>query len=375
MRARQRVFCHIFIALAVAAFSPARAEQDKPPATAPPTSIVINLPALRLYLYRGDELLHDYAIAVGKPETPTPQGDFRLVCIVRDPTWYPKGKKPVPPGPDNPLGRWWLGLDIPGYGIHGCLDETSIGRAVSNGCIRLHNRDIEHLARQVRVGTRVRIVYWPFLLRTDLAGGLHWLWLGRDIYRRHPDLVEEALLYLERNAVMSWDAQAARSVLARAAPGGWTEVPRPIEVRRREVAIAAAYCWEGRIWFSREAAGRLPGGAALAAGGEEVDLEELAAAGGGSVDWRFDPGTMALTAYPARIRRGVRVWEDAVKRTAEGRIMVRKEAMAAALGLPLPAIAGHGEPGGERDGDWLPLDEVGTHRVYWDAEAWEVVVE
>ena len=181
--------------------------------TSPPAyAIVINLPAFRLYLYRDGELWHDYPVAIGKPITPTPVGEYSLVCKVHDPVWYPEGKKPVPPGPENPLGRWWLGLSVDGYGIHGCLDESSIGKAVSNGCLRLHNRDVAQLVECVGVGTPVRIVYELFALREEVETGRVWLWAGQDIYRYSG--ADAAERYLTETATLPWEREAARAVLA-----------------------------------------------------------------------------------------------------------------------------------------------------------------
>ena len=82
-----------------------------------------------------------------------------------NPTWYPptqdawaKGLKPVPPGPNNPLGTRWMGLSAPGVGIHGTDEPASIGYSASHGCIRMQVPDAEWLFERVRVGTIVFIV-------------------------------------------------------------------------------------------------------------------------------------------------------------------------------------------------------------------------
>ena len=74
----------------------------------------------------------------------------------RNPWWYPptydawaKGLKPVPPGPGNPLGTRWMGLDAPGVGIHGTDAPASIGYSASHGCIRMHVPDAEWLFEHV----------------------------------------------------------------------------------------------------------------------------------------------------------------------------------------------------------------------------------
>jgi hypothetical protein len=63
----------------------------------------------------------------------------------------------VPPGKSNPLGPRWIGLSRKGYGIHGASNPRSIGRAVSHGCIRMHNSDVKELFELVAVGDPVEL--------------------------------------------------------------------------------------------------------------------------------------------------------------------------------------------------------------------------
>jgi hypothetical protein len=126
---------------------------------APSYHIVINLPSRTLSLYAGEALVRRYPVAIGHPQTPSPLGHYRITVEVVDPTWYPKRKPPVPPGSRNPVGSRWLGLSAPNLGIHGTNAPASIGQAVSGGCIRMHNRDVEELSSLVDAGTPVDIVY------------------------------------------------------------------------------------------------------------------------------------------------------------------------------------------------------------------------
>jgi len=64
----------------------------------------------------------------------------------------------IPPGPENPVGNRWMGLSVAGYGIHGTNAPRSIGKAVSHGCIRMGQRDLDKLFAQVKVGDTVEIV-------------------------------------------------------------------------------------------------------------------------------------------------------------------------------------------------------------------------
>jgi lipoprotein-anchoring transpeptidase ErfK/SrfK len=127
--------------------------------------IVINRESNRLYLYNQTTLRRTFAVATGQAIYPTPRGLWHIVVMWKNPWWYPpvqddwaKGLKPVPPGPDNPLGTRWMGLDAPGVGIHGTDEPTSIGYSASHGCIRMQVPDAEWLFDHVEIGTTVYIV-------------------------------------------------------------------------------------------------------------------------------------------------------------------------------------------------------------------------
>ena len=119
--------------------------------------IVVSIPERTLVLFDGDQMIKMYPVAVGKPSTPSPQGEFQIINRVPNPTWYgPDG--PVAPGKDNPLGTRWMGLSFKGYGIHGTNAPASIGKAASHGCIRMRQRDLEELFELVDVGDAVELM-------------------------------------------------------------------------------------------------------------------------------------------------------------------------------------------------------------------------
>jgi lipoprotein-anchoring transpeptidase ErfK/SrfK len=126
--------------------------------------IVIRRGSNRLYLYRYDRLRRLFRVATGQSTYPTPLGRFTIKVMWRNPWWYPpnsrwaRGQKPIPPGPNNPLGTRWMGLSAPGVGIHGTPNPASIGYSVSHGCIRMYIPDAEWLFNNVEVGTTVFIV-------------------------------------------------------------------------------------------------------------------------------------------------------------------------------------------------------------------------
>ncbi len=126
--------------------------------------IVIRRGSNHLLLYRFDKLRRNFRVATGQSIYPTPLGRFQIQVKWRNPWWYPpnsrwaRGQKPIPPGPNNPLGTRWMGLSSPGVGIHGTPNPASIGYSVSHGCIRMYIADAEWLFNTVDIGTTVFIV-------------------------------------------------------------------------------------------------------------------------------------------------------------------------------------------------------------------------
>lgn len=108
-----------------------------------PYSISVSLTSKRLSLSRAGHVVKTYPVGIGKMLTQTPVGEF--VIVNRE------------PNPGGPYGVMWLSLSKLGYGIHGTNNPASIGKLVSKGCIRMHNKDVLELARQVPNGTRVTI--------------------------------------------------------------------------------------------------------------------------------------------------------------------------------------------------------------------------
>lgn len=119
--------------------------------------LVVNIPDRKIALVVDGKVVKVYDVAVGKPATPSPAGEFRVVCRVTHPAWYAKGRV-VEPGRKNPVGTRWIGLDRKGYGIHGTNAPRSIGKRTSHGCIRMRNRDVEELFDLVKVGDPVELV-------------------------------------------------------------------------------------------------------------------------------------------------------------------------------------------------------------------------
>jgi len=106
-------------------------------------SIILSLNKRQLYVSKDSQIIRTYPVGIGKTATPTPIGSYEIISKV--------------PNPGGVFGVMWLGLSIPGYGIHGTNNPQSIGRQVSKGCIRMLNKDVLELARIIPTGTSVTI--------------------------------------------------------------------------------------------------------------------------------------------------------------------------------------------------------------------------
>ncbi|MDD4334609.1 MAG: L,D-transpeptidase family protein [Desulfotomaculaceae bacterium] len=113
-------------------------------------SIIIDMDNLTLTLFNKGEFYKKYPVAMGKYETPTPVGNWKIISMYNNP-------------PDV-MGTRWMGLNIPygQYGIHGTNNPHSIGSFASHGCIRMFNNDAEEIYHMVTSGTPVIIIGTPF---------------------------------------------------------------------------------------------------------------------------------------------------------------------------------------------------------------------
>ena len=114
-------------------------------------------------------LLAHFPVSIARKVEKRPVGELRITVVVREPNYtfdpevYPESEEArqlgrkliIPPGPNNPVGRAWIGLNLPGYGIHGTPDPEKVGRTESHGCFRLANWDALVLTGLVSVGLPV----------------------------------------------------------------------------------------------------------------------------------------------------------------------------------------------------------------------------
>src|SRR2546428_6413824 len=154
---------------------------------------IIDIAVRTLDWFQKGGLRARFPIGVGRADWATPPGHYRIVGRRQDPVWRvppsiqaemrAQGEKvvrEVPPGPDNPLGKYWVQLSAPGYGLHGTNAPASIGKYASHGCMRLLPEHVELLYREARDGTPVDIVYQPVKLARDASGRV-WLAVHRDV--------------------------------------------------------------------------------------------------------------------------------------------------------------------------------------------------
>ncbi len=120
-------------------------------------AVTVSKSANTLQLTDNGKLFKRYRVGTGE-YSKTPAGEFKITSRIQDPPWWrPDGKTIAFGDPENILGTHWLGLDAPGYGIHGTWDPNSIGKQVTAGCIRMLNQDVAELYTILPLGTPVTI--------------------------------------------------------------------------------------------------------------------------------------------------------------------------------------------------------------------------
>lgn len=183
--------------------------------------IVINTAEMRLYYFKQkDGVPETFPLGIGEEGSETPVGFTRIVRKQANPTWYrtkneiqakPWAPKIVPPGPDNPLGAYALYLGWPTYAIHGTDDWRGVGRRNSRGCIRMYPDDVEHLFREVPIGTKVTVVNQP----------VKFGWIGDQLYIEvHPSPKQADQLEMDNISDFEDPAGLTKAILAAAKDAG-----------------------------------------------------------------------------------------------------------------------------------------------------------
>ena len=120
-------------------------------------SILVDKSDNRLFLKKDGELFKTYTVSTGKDNS-TPVGTFKIEEKMVKPVWYRVGAIVAPDSKEYELGERWMGLSVQGYGIHGTSDEKTIGRQITQGCVRMYNADVVELYDIAPSGTEVEIV-------------------------------------------------------------------------------------------------------------------------------------------------------------------------------------------------------------------------
>ena len=185
--------------------------------------IYINLAEMRIYYYQSErKQVITYPISIGRNEWRTPRSNAKVIEKLVNPAWYPPksvrkehadNNDPlplvVPPGKDNPLGKYAIQLNLPGYFIHGTNRPEGIGMRVTHGCIRMRPEDIEPLFQIVARGTSVNIEFLPH--KVGLSDGVIYFEAHQGGYgNKEQDYFAESLLKVgalakKHNITVDWE--------------------------------------------------------------------------------------------------------------------------------------------------------------------------
>jgi hypothetical protein len=124
--------------------------------------VLVDLEACWALYFLGDQVAAAWPVGIGRPGEETPEGTYSARNKLENPPWMKEGQEPIPFGdPRNPLGTRWIGWAKDGvrtsYGFHGTSDPESVGRAASDGCVRLHNEDVEELFQILPEGAPIEV--------------------------------------------------------------------------------------------------------------------------------------------------------------------------------------------------------------------------
>ncbi|MBR0261647.1 MAG: L,D-transpeptidase family protein [Selenomonadaceae bacterium] len=192
--------------------------------------LLINSASRLMLFYDGDTKIAVYHLGLGKVETPTPTGYYKITSKEINPPWIDPDdpEYEVPSGPDNPLGYRWMQISG-NYGIHGTNRPESIGGYVSNGCIRMNERDVEELFDAVEVGTPVEITYNRVVVEKSPDGDVVY-YIYPDGYGMQDVTVADVTKWLEPFGVLAFESEYNISQKIEASDGEPTFVGKPYNV-------------------------------------------------------------------------------------------------------------------------------------------------
>lgn len=181
--------------------------------------IIVNIPDRMLYFFKDGNLDMAFPVGLGMPSWRgmtrwrTPTGEFNIIRKRKNPTWHvPESmqwkmmmegkpvKTVVPPGPDNPLGRYAVTTSLPGIIIHETIWPATVYQFRSHGCIRVISENMEIFFDRVEINTRGQIIYMPVKIAISDEGKI-FLEAHRDIYGKFKDLNIEAQRLIEQRGI------------------------------------------------------------------------------------------------------------------------------------------------------------------------------
>jgi L,D-transpeptidase ErfK/SrfK len=180
------------------------------------SGILIDLPGRMLHLFESGVPLMSVPVGLGMPKKKgkkgwdTPTGKFTIKGKLKSPDWKVPGsiqeemrreglpvKESYPPGPKNPVGGYVLQTTLPGILIHDTIDQSSVSRFMSHGCVRLLRKDMEQLFVSARSGMPGRITYSPVKV-AQMRDGKVFMEVNGDAYEKMPDMQAEAWKQLKK---------------------------------------------------------------------------------------------------------------------------------------------------------------------------------
>ncbi len=173
--------------------------------------IIVDVPGRMLYYFKAGKLVMSFPVGLGMPQWNgitqwrTPTGNFTITGKEENPVWYVPESiqwqmqaegKPVltrmPPGPDNPLGRFVLYTSVRGIVIHETISPTTVYRFESHGCVRVLPQNMKPFYDKVGVGTHGQLLYDPVKVAVTDEGKV-FLEVDPDIYGKVQNVMDEVI--------------------------------------------------------------------------------------------------------------------------------------------------------------------------------------
>ena len=187
--------------------------------------LLINVADCTLYFFKDGRLKSQLPVVVGRAKSSdvrswqTPLGNFKVTEKIKNPTWHiPQSiqkemedegqevQSEIPPGPDNPLGKYAIRTSLPGILIHGTNVSSFKNGYKSHGCIRVSASKIESLFNEITIDTVGEIIYQPIIITANDNGKI-FLEVHKDIYRNIKDIgskVRETIKDLKLETSVDW---------------------------------------------------------------------------------------------------------------------------------------------------------------------------